>query len=51
MLLMKLEKYGVMGKLGSWIADFLRRRLQQVSIRGCLSALAEILSGIPQGVF
>ena len=46
-LLMKLEKYGVMGKLWSWIADFMRGRLQQVSIRGCLSALAEVLSGIP----
>ena len=48
-LLMKLEKYGVMGKLWSWIADFLTGRLQQVSIRGCLSALAEVLSGTPQG--
>ena len=48
-LLMKLEKYVVMGKLWSWIADFLRGRLQQVLIRGCLSALAEVLSGIPQG--
>ena len=48
-LLMKLEKYGVTGQLWRWIADFLRGRLQQVSIRGCLSALAEVLSGIPQG--
>ena len=46
-LLMKLEKYGVMGKLWRRIADFLRGRLQQVSIRGCLSALAEVLSGVP----
>jgi hypothetical protein len=33
----------------SWIADFLRVRKQQVSIEGCLSILATVLSGIPQG--
>ncbi len=48
-LLMKLDRYGIKGRLWKWVADFLRGRHQQVSIRGCLSAIASVLSGIPQG--
>ena len=48
-LLMKIGKYGIKGKLWDWVADFLRGRHQQVSIRGYLSAIAAVLSGIPQG--
>ena len=48
-LLMKLQKYGIKGKLWRWVRDFLRGRWQQVSLRGCLSEVATVLSGIPQG--
>ena len=48
-LLLKLRQYGIQGKLWCWIADFLKGRKQQVSIEGCLSILAMVLSGIPQG--
>jgi len=48
-LLLKIQKYGIQGKLWSWIADFLRGRKQQVSIEGCQSILSMVLSGIPQG--
>ena len=48
-LLMKIGKYGIQGKLWDWVVDFFRGRYQQVSIRGYLSAIAAVLSGIPQG--
>jgi len=48
-LLLKIKKYGIEGPLWDWIADFLRGRHQRVNINGCLSALAAVLSGIPQG--
>ena len=48
-LVMKLQKYGITGRLWRWAGDFLRGRRQQVSVRGCLSEVAAVLSGIPQG--
>ena len=48
-LLVKLQKYSITGKLWRWVGDFLRGRWQQVSLRGCLSEVAAVLSGIPHG--
>ena len=48
-LLMKIGKYGIKG-MRDWVADFLRGRHQQVSIRGYLSSIAAVLSGIPQRI-
>ena len=46
---MKLQKYSITGRLWRWVGDFLRGRQQQVSLRGCLSEVAAVLSEIPQG--
>jgi len=42
-------QYGIQGKLWSWSADCFRGRKQQVTMEGCQSTLAMVLSGIPQG--
>ena len=48
-LLAKLKKYGVAGKLGRWIQSFLTGRKQFVTVNGFSSFLSEVLSGVPQG--
>ena len=48
-LLAKLKKYGVAGKLGRWIHAFLTGRQQFVTVDGFVSALCEVFSGVPQG--
>ena len=49
-LLAKLEKLGINGKLLQWIRDFLsNNRFQTVLINGKRSFLASVLSGVPQG--
>ena len=48
-LIYKLTKYGIGGKILSWIKDFLRNRTQKVVIRGTASTSREVTSGVPQG--
>ena len=48
-LLIKLQKLGIGGSLLNWIESFLSNRFQQVEIRGSLSKLVRVLSGVPQG--
>jgi hypothetical protein len=47
--LLKLEGYGVGGKVLGWISDFLSGRRQRVVVAGEVSGWAEVLSGVPQG--
>ena len=48
-LLMKMEHYGIRGKLLDWMKDFLSDRTQQVIINGECSSKAKVISGVPQG--
>ena len=47
-LLTKLTSYGITGKVHRWIEAFLSGRQQRVSVNGCFSSWAAVLSGIPQ---
>ena len=48
-LLAKLEKIGIGGKLLQWLRVFLTNRVQQVRVLGHLSAPRPVISGVPQG--
>ena len=48
-LLVKLEAYGISGKIVSWIREFLVNRQQVVRVGDELSKKIEVKSGIPQG--
>ena len=48
-LLHKLRRYGVPGKLLSWIQSFLTDRKQHVVLQGCSSDWSNVASGVPQG--
>ena len=48
-VLRKLHKLGIRGKLGRWIIQFLKERTQSVVVNGVKSTLAAVLSGVPQG--
>ena len=48
-LLQKLKKLGIGGKLGIWLGNFLIGRKQRVSVNRTLSEPSEIVSGVPQG--
>jgi len=48
-LLLKLENYGIGDKLLNWIANFLSKRKQFVTIEDKKSNECEVLSGVPQG--
>ncbi|CAM4684360.1 unnamed protein product, partial [Lepidochelys kempii] len=48
-LLAKLEKMGINMKTERWIRNWLKGRLQQVTLEGELSGWKEITSGVPQG--
>ena len=49
LLLKKLSRYGIVGKLHSWIASFLKGRTQTVVVDGMKSFVSLVLSGVPQG--
>ena len=46
---MKMEHYGIRGKLVDWMKDFLSDRTQQVIINGECSSKVKVISGAPQG--
>ena len=48
-LLHKLRRNGISGKLHNWIKSFLTNRTQKVSVNSTLSAETEVISGVPQG--
>ncbi|CAM4564916.1 unnamed protein product [Lepidochelys kempii] len=47
-LLAKAEKMGINMKTERWIRNWLKRRLQQVTLKGELSGWKEVTSGVPQ---
>ena len=48
-LLSKLSRLGVSGRLLLWIKEFLVGRLQSVVVNGTFSDFVKVLSGVPQG--
>jgi hypothetical protein len=48
-LLAKLKKYGIRGKVHRWIKEFLRVRVQIVVVEGKKSTIRIVISGVPQG--
>jgi len=48
-LMHKLKKVNVSGKVGVWINNFLTNRTQQVTVEGQLSSQSKVISGVPQG--
>lgn len=48
-LLRKLKKLGISGKIGIWIHNFITDRRQTVSVNRKLSNSAPVKSGVPQG--
>ena len=48
-LLNKLKKIGINGKVGVWIHNFLSNRQQFVAVNGTTSSEAQVRSGVPQG--
>ena len=48
-VIQKLKRLGISGRMLRWIDSFLRGRNQQVCVGGVLSGRASVLSGVPQG--
>ena len=48
-LLNKLKKIGIKGKIGVWIHNFLSNKQQFVAANGTTSSEAQVRSGVPQG--
>jgi hypothetical protein len=48
-LLSKLAKMGITGKVGKWIGNFLHLRTQAVKIGSSISDWLHVISGVPQG--
>ena len=48
-LLKKVRKHGISGKIGKWIREFLKNRKFRVVANGCMSEEEHVLSGVPQG--
>ena len=48
-LIRKMKKMGIDGKLGAWIFQFLTDRFQAVRVGNTISSWVKVLSGIPQG--
>ena len=48
-LLIKMDHYGIRGKLLDWMKDFLSERTQQMVVNGESSTKEKVTSGVPQG--
>ena len=48
-LILKLENYGIKGKLLFWLKSYLSRRKQRVFIKNAISSTGELKAGVPQG--
>ena len=48
-LLAKVKKQKIGGKLGLWISEFLKGRKFRVVANGCMSREEDVISGVPQG--
>jgi len=48
-LLRKLQHYGIVWNVHSWITDFLSGRTQRVIVDGAYSEWEDVVSGVPQG--
>src|SRR6266516_3209982 len=48
-LMNKVRKAGIVGKLADWLENWLKGRTQRVGINGLYSEWAEVSSGVPQG--
>lgn len=48
-LLRKLKGFGITGKIGKWIFQFLTNRIQYVTVEGKSSSNQPVISGVPQG--
>ena len=48
-LLRKLRKVGISGKIGKWIHNYITKRTQKVTINGKFSREETVGSGVPQG--
>merc|ERR1711942_383301 len=48
-LLEKVKKHGIGGKIGRWIMEFLRGQKFRVVANGCMSREEYVISGVPQG--
>ena len=48
-LLRKIIKHGIKGKVGMWIKDFLSNRKYRVMANGMMSDEQDVISGVPQG--
>ena len=48
-LLNKLKKIGINGKIAVWLHNFLPNRQQYVAVNGTTSSEAQVRSGVPQG--
>ena len=48
-LLHKLKKMGITGRIGRWILNFLTGRQQKVMMRGRKSSIFLLVSRVPQG--
>lgn len=48
-LLLKLQKLGIKGKVHKWIEQFIKNRKQQVRVNNVLSTKHWVISGVPQG--
>ena len=48
-LLEKVKKHGIGGKIGRWIEEFLKDRKFRVVVNGYMSEEENVISGVPQG--
>ena len=48
-LLEKVKKHKISGKIGRWLGEFLKDRKFRVVANNCISEEADVISGVPQG--